>query len=407
MNTNPFPTSEVLLARQPIFDRNMSLYGYELLYRQQDSLEHANFLCGDTATSLLLLNNYASLPQSTEHHRVPAFINITENLIKSSDLLPVAPEKVVLEVLESVTPDHDLIEAIKRYKSLGFKIALDDYPFTEDFEKLLFLADFIKVDVMNTNLDEVQHKINHMKNFNAQLLAEKVEDHDCYVDCLKLGFHLFQGYFFEKPQIIRGKKLSANKQSVMQLMATLYDPKSEPAAIAQKIAQDAELSYRLLRIINSAAYGLTRKINSVKDAVVLLGLQKLKRWISLLALSSSDDTPPELIKTLLIRGRSCELLAEKLQAGEQEQYFTTGLFSGIDSLLGADLDYLINELPLVNEIKEAILQYQGPQGMVLKAVIQFEHAQWESLNTQIDEQLINQCYFESIGWCEEVSSTLN
>ncbi len=397
---------DILLARQPIFDRNMKLYGYELLYRQHSEDNQADFLCGDTATSLLLLNNYASLSQATEHHRVPAFINITENLIKSAELLPMKPDQVVLEVLEDVTPDDTLIEAIKRYKQQGFKIALDDYPFTPEFERLLQHADFIKVDVLAFELEQLAAKLDHLKNFNAQLLAEKVEDQETYVQCLKMGFHLFQGYFFQRPQIVRGKQLPSSKQLVMRLLGCLYDPEVNPDQIASLVSQDPQLSYRLLRIINSAAYSLPRKIHSMREAVVYLGLDSLKRWISLLAVSSSDDTPPELLRTLLIRGRCGELIAQQLNKQPADHYFTTGLFSGIDSLLGADLNYLIEELPLANEIKQAILQYQGELGEVLKATIAFEQAQWEQLPAAIDHQIINQSYFDAIQWCDEITASL-
>lgn len=397
---------DILLARQPIFDRNMTLFGYELLYRQNDTAEQANFLCGDQATSLVLLNNYASLSQATEHHRVPAFINITENLIKAPEILPVKPEQVVLEVLENVTPDDKLVDALKRYKELGFKIALDDYPFTQEFERLLEHADYIKVDVLNYDMQVIQQKLDHLKNFDAQLLAEKVEDHNAYIDCLQLGFHLFQGYFFERPQIVRGKQIPTSKQQVMDLLAEVYSETAEPDKIAEKVSRDAQLSYRLLRIINSAAYGLSRKILSIKDAVVFLGLAELKRWIALLSFSANDDTPPELLRTLLIRGRSCELIAEYTQAANKDAYFTAGLFSGIDSLLNVDLGYLINELPLDTGIKQAILQYQGAMGETLRAVIQFEHAQWDLMSNEVELELINQCYFQAIQWCDELTASI-
>ncbi|WP_144392997.1 EAL and HDOD domain-containing protein [Pleionea sediminis] len=397
---------DILLARQPIFDRNLKLYGYELLYRQNNSANQADFLCGDKATSLLLLNNYASLSQTTEHHRVPAFINTTENLIKSDELLPLQPEKVVLEILENVTPDKALIESICRYKEKGFKIALDDYPFTPEFEPLLKHADFIKVDVLSFPLETIETKLDQLKNFDAQLLAEKVEDHDGYIQCLKLGFHLFQGYFFQKPQIVRGKKLESNKQVIMSILSHVYDTEAQPEIIAEKVSHDAQLSYRLLRIINSAAYGLNRKVQSVKEAVVFLGLNQLKRWIALIAFSASDDTPPELLRTLLIRGRCCELMAKDSKAFTAEMYFTAGLFSGIDSLLGADLNYLIQELPLDTEIQQAILQYKGDIGETLRAVIQFEHAQWDQLPPNIDPQQLNRCYFSAIQWCDEMTASL-
>lgn len=398
---------DILLARQPIFDRNLKLYGYELLYRESANSDQANFLCGDTATSLLLLNNYASLSQATEHHRVPAFINITENLIKSSELLPVQPDQVVLEILEDVTPDQSLIDAITRYRSLGFKIALDDYPFTDEFAPLLQHADFIKVDVLEYDMSLIERKLSQLKNCPAKLLAEKVEDYSSYVRCMELGFHLFQGYFFERPQLVRGKQLSSNKQQVMRLLSNLYSPDADPETIAKLVSQDAELSYRLLRIINSAAYGLSRKIKSIKEAVVFLGLNHLKRWIALLAFSSNDDTPPELLRTLLIRGRSCELLAESLNKSSPDLYFTSGLFSGIDSLMGVDLDFLIKDLPLDNTIKQAILQYQGDAGIILKTMIQFEHADWGNITPDIPAQLINQSYFEAIKWCDKMTASLH
>ncbi len=273
--------TDVLLARQPIFDRNLKLYGYELLYRANDLANSASFLCGDNATSQLLLNNFASITQATEHHRITAFINITENLIKSPEVLPIESEKVVLEILENVIPDKALITSVLRYKKKGFKIALDDFPFTPVFEPLLEHADYIKVDVQSFSLEQISEKIKPLKNLNALLLAEKIEDHSTYVECLKLGFHLFQGYFFERPQIVRGKQIPSSKQQVLQLLSTLYDANAKTELIAEKISFDPSLSYRLLKIINSSAYNLPRKINSIKEAVVLLGIKNLKRWATL------------------------------------------------------------------------------------------------------------------------------
>ncbi|MEE4245895.1 MAG: HDOD domain-containing protein [Kangiellaceae bacterium] len=399
--------TDVLLARQPIFDRNMSVYGYELLFRAGQNSDSAEFLCGDTATSLLLLNNYASLTQAKEHHRVPAFINVTENLLRAPDLLPVPPENVVLEVLEDVTPDQSLIDAITRYKQLGFKIALDDYPFTKEFEQLLEHADFIKIDVLNYDLALIQRKLDQMKNFDAQLLAEKVEDHESYVNCLKLGFHLFQGYFFERPQIVRGMQLPSNKQVIVQILSYLYDPEVAPEQVADQISLDAQLCYRLLKIINSAAYGLPRKIDSVKEAIIMLGLQQLKRWITLLAFSSDNDTPAELLRTLLVRARTCETLASKKHESSPEAAFTVGLFSGIDALLGADLNYLLNELPLSDEIIEAITQYKGNLGEHLRTVITLERADWEQLPKSIDPIALNIAYCEAIKWCDELTNSID
>ncbi|NVJ58954.1 MAG: HDOD domain-containing protein [Gammaproteobacteria bacterium] len=404
VNSDDESAPDILLARQPIFDRNLKLFGYELLYRQNHQSEHAQFLCGDHATSSVLLNNYASLSQATEHHRVPAFINITESLLKADELLPVNPNQVILEVLEDVTPDDALLASVKKYKELGFKIALDDYPFTDSFERLLEYADFIKVDVLNYKLSELTAKLDHLKNFNTQLLAEKVEDYDDYVECLKRGFHLFQGYFFERPQIVRGKTISSNKQLILDLLKSVYSADADPEKIAIKVSQDAQLSYKLLRIINSAAYGLNRKIHSVKEAIVFLGFDQLKRWITLLSFSSSDAPPSELLRTLLIRGRSCELIAKQLNKEDPESYFTAGLFSGIDSLFNIDLNYLISELPLDNDIKLGILQYHGVVGEILKATVQFEHADWDNLSSAIDPQIINQCYFSAIRWCDEMTA---
>ncbi len=397
--------TDVLLARQPIFDRNLKLYGYELLYRANDLANSASFLCGDNATSQLLLNNFASITQATEHHRITAFINITENLIKSPEVLPIESEKVVLEILEDVIPDKALITSVLRYKKKGFKIALDDFPFTPVFEPLLEHADYIKVDVQSFSLEQISEKIKPLKNLNALLLAEKIEDHSTYVECLKLGFHLFQGYFFERPQIVRGKQIPSSKQQVLQLLSTLYDANAKTELIAEKISFDPSLSYRLLKIINSSAYNLPRKINSIKEAVVLLGIKNLKRWATLLAFASSDEAPPELLRTLLIRGRCCELLAKSNPAANSDEMFTVGLFSGIDAMLGADLNFLLEQLPLSEHITQAILQFQGYSGETLKSVIQFERAEWDSLDSTLDQALLNYTYFEAVKWCDEMCAS--
>ncbi len=398
---------DILLARQPIFTREMTLYGYELLYRQNTSPDKASFPCGDAATSELILNNYTSVTQCSEHQRVPAFINITHNLFTSEHILPIPSQNVVLELLENITPGPDIIEAIGRYKKAGFKIALDDYPFTPEFEPLLAYADYIKVDVLEFNVRDIKEKLEHLRRFNALLLAEKVENDECYQECLQLGFHLFQGYFFEKPQIIRGKQLGQNKQAVLGLITKLYDENVNTDELTSMISQDAQLCYKLLRIINSAAYGLSRKIHSIKEAIVFLGLNHLKRWITMIALSDSAHSAPELIRTLLVRARMCELLAEKEgHRMDHDQYFTAGLLSGIDSVMGAHLEYLISILPLADNIKTAILEHNNDIGNALETVLNFEHGEWDHLASIDNPYQLNHCYLEAIQWCDQISAEL-
>nr|WP_256489467.1 HDOD domain-containing protein [Pleionea sp. CnH1-48] len=385
----------------------MEVFAYELLYRSNKSNE-ASFICGDQATARLLLNNYTSFPQATEHHRIPAFINITQNLITADEMLPIPPESVVLELLESIEPDEQVIKAVQRYREMGFKIALDDYPFTPEFEQLLAYADFVKVDVMDVDIEQVEKKVALFRQYDLKLLAEKVEDHECYQRYLDIGFDLFQGYFFEKPQIIRGKQLSDNKQALMMLMSKLYDPDAKTDDIARQVSQDAQLSYKLLRIINSASYNLPRQVQSIQQAVVFLGMNQLKRWATMLSMTQNDDTPPELIKTLLIRGQACERVALKLQRQDADQFFTAGLLSGIDSIMGADLSFLISGLPLDNTLKQAIINHEGYMGEILKLILSFEHGQWDELNSDPElAKIINESYLEAIQWSDVNASALS
>ncbi len=398
------PTS-VYIARQPIYNRDMSVHGYELLYRAGDT-QQANVTDGELATSQLLVN---ALMEIGLPHLVGdrlAFVNLTERFIL--DGLPSAftPGQIVLEVLEDVAPTAAVVEALSRLKAAGHTIALDDFEYSEAQRPLLALADLIKLDVLDLAPAEIARRVRQLAPFQRPLLAEKVETREQFQHCLQLGFTYFQGYFFCKPDLVQGGHTPACRSVILQMLARLQDPDLEFEQLADLIARDVSFAYRILRYINSAAFGLRRKVDSIQHAATLIGLQRIKTWLTILALSQVDDKPHELMLTSLIRARLCELLATEMGVAPGNA-FTIGLFSTLDALTDQPLETVLAELPLAEEINQALIDHTGTAGRLLHLVLAYEAGDWETVDAaQLEVGTLSEAYLEAVEWSGGLARSL-
>jgi EAL and modified HD-GYP domain-containing signal transduction protein len=214
----------------------------------------------------------------------------------------------------------------------------------------------------------------------AQVVAKNVETHDAFETCHSLGVDLYQGYFFCQPRQIQGRGIEVNNLNRLRLVAELQDPEVEMEQLGEIVSRDVGLSYNLLRFVNSAFFSVPRRIDSIRDALVLLGLQNVKRWATLMALAGTNDKPHELLVTGLVRARMCELVA--IARGEKRDadgYFTTGLFSVVDALMDVSLIELLRQLPFSQEIMDALLRYDGPKGELLHGVLSYERGDFAPL----------------------------
>ncbi len=399
-----------LLARQPIFDRNMQVVAYELLCRNSE-LTQISSRDGDAASSQVLLNAFTELSIEEVVGKHKAYVNFTRTLIDTPP--PFNRQKLVIEVLEGQKVDAAMLHSLKQLRDKGYTIALDDFELTPETESLVAYADIIKLDVLHLSPDQLIDHINYLRPFGVTLIAEKVETYEMFEHCKMLGFDLFQGYFLAKPKVITGKKVSENKQSVLQLLAALHDPNISIEKIERMIARDTLLSFKLLRLVNSAAFGLSRSVDSLRQAIMLLGLNKLKNWVNLLALSNLSGKPHELSIAALTRARMCELIAAEInQQSRPDSFFTVGLLSTLDAFLDTPLKDLLASLSLSEGINKAMLEHSGPEGMVLEVVQLHEQGDWEKIDWQtvgktgLTPDRLAEIYVSSLRWVAETMNTL-
>jgi c-di-GMP phosphodiesterase len=400
-----------LLARQPIFDSNLKVVAYELLCRDIN-LKHITTTDGDAASSQVLLNAFTELSIEKMVGKHKAFINFNRSLLSAVSAFD--PKKLVIELLEGQEVDDNLLQSLSNLRTQGYSVALDDFELNLQSQRLVPYADMIKLDVLHLSLAEVKRHIDYLKPFGNLLIAEKVETYEMFEQCRNLGFSWFQGYFLAKPHIITGKKISENKQAVLQLMASLYDPDVTVDLLDRLIASDPLLSFKLLRLVNSAAFGIPRKVDSLRQAIMLLGINKLRNWANLLALSNLGGKPHELCVAALTRARLCEMIAIQMNEPRRaDSFFTVGLLSTLDAFLDMPLDRVMQSISISDTLKEAILSQSGQEGMVLSLVKAHEQAHWDEINWQRFEQFhmtpekISAIYLEVLPWVEDTISSLN
>lgn len=406
METPKDTAQEVLLARQPIYDRNLTIQAYELLFRS-DTQNRAQIFNGDQASCEVLLNTYSAISLESITGNCPAFVNMSRTMLVDPSQLPFPKDQIVFEILENVPIDDYVVNWTKEARKLGFKIALDDFIYERQYDPILPLVDYVKIDLLALPMDEVERHVQLLKPYPAKLLAEKVETLEVHQQCMDLGFELFQGYFLSKPKIVTGQKVKTGTQVALQILQELQNPDCSPDSIQKLLSQDAALTYKLLRIVNSASFGLPRKIESIRQAIMMLGLKPLRSWLNLVALSSSNQNPPALLQILLFRAHMCESLAKLRGQNDAHIYFTVGLFSGLDALLGMTMATALSQLTLSQDLNEALLTRQGKLGTVLNQVIAYERGNWRELNLDANNHhLLAKAYMDSINWADKVAADI-
>ncbi len=396
----------VFVGRQPIFDAHLKVYAYELLYRAApQAATSAGAVSGDQATTQTIINTFVEIGLEKLVRDKLAAINLTEKFFLEENQLPFAPDQVILEILEDVPVK--LVMAVKRLVDMGYTIALDDYLYNPSHAPLLHLADIVKIDIMALSNEEIEAHVKELKQYDVRLIAEKIETPEEFIYCRSLGFDYFQGYFLSRPEIISGEKLPANRLTVLNLLAVLHNPNSDADDLAEAINTDVTTSYKLLKLINSAAFNLQRDIESIQQGVLLLGRRKLCSWASMLSMSTLNDRPSEILRTAMIRAKMCELLAEEISERATESYFTVGLFSALDLLLQRPLPKLLEPLPLSDDIVAALLYREGQLGEALSCVLAYEVADWDrvGMGWLTTEQILI-TNVEAVTWASAIIDTL-
>jgi c-di-GMP-related signal transduction protein len=391
-------TRDVFVGRQPIYNQQMDVFGYELLFRSGD-VQYASFSDGNQATAQVLVNTFLEIGLDTLVGSKYAFVNLTRDFLLQdySSVLPA--DRVVLEVVEDVLVDPDLIEAVRNLSRQSYTIALDDFIYQEHLRPLVELANIIKLDMLAMDRHTLQEHVTLLRHYGAKLLAEKVETQDDFAYCKALGFDYFQGYFFCRPDVVKGQRSHTNRLEILHLLAQLQNPETTFCALEEIISRDVSLSYKVLRAANAAFYTQSRKVASIQQALRLIGLKFIANMASLFLLANVDDKPHELLIIAMQRAKMCEKLAEALQQGNSATFFTVGLFSVLDAFLDRPMQDLLAALPLSDDIVQALLSHEGACGAILRCVLAYEQGDWEAVHDLgCTRHVLTNAYLESLAW---------
>ncbi len=362
----------------------MDIWGYELLYRNASTAATAKFTDGNIATSKVIVDGVA-LARCGIPGDKKLFINFTTNLIEEEFGFALDPYDSVIEILETVTPTPKVLRALLKLKAAGYTLAVDDYDGQDHFAPLLEIADIVKVDMRSTPVEDVPQLRNRIGNPNALLLAEKVEDMPMFQLATRHGFTLFQGYFFEKPEIITGKTISAGHLATLNLIEELSDENYDDTSVSNLIKNDVSLSYKLLRYVNSAIFARREPVDSMRHAMGILGQRHLVKWLQAVLLSTMNTTPKgiEVMRLSLIRANFLEQIGQEvaLPGTTNDSFFILGLFSLLDSLLGLPMPEIIASLPLDDIVKKALTGTDNALARLLHAAQFLETGQWGALES--------------------------
>jgi EAL and modified HD-GYP domain-containing signal transduction protein len=392
--------SDVFVARQPIFNRDLNVVGYELLFRSREAQAIPS---PEGATASVVLNAFTEIGLERIVGDRTAWINVSRDFILSGLAETLPAGRVRLELLEDQLLDDQLIEALNQLSARGYRIALDDFEYSDAAEPLIELVDVVKLDVRALGQGGMSEHAARLKPHGVRLLAEKVETREEYAFCVELGCELFQGYFFCRPELLRDREIVASRLSLLEVIAALQDPGVDFSQLERLISRDVSLSLRLLRYINSAFFGLRMEVSSIGQALVLLGVQNLRRWATLSVFASIDDKPPELTVTALIRGRFCELAGEHLSAVKGE-LFTLGMFSVIDALMDSEIGEVLASIPFPGDMRQALIAHAGDKGALLECVQALEAGDFDRAQQFVPDAGAR--YVDALGWANEAANPL-
>ncbi len=365
---------DIFVGRQPVLTREKKTFGYELLFR--DGVRNAfPGIDYDTATSKVLDTTFFSMDFSEITGNRPGAVNFTKELILQKIPMVFPKDKLIIEILENIEPDGDIVAEFRELRKKGYRLALDDFVFNDRYADILDLFDIIKFDVLATPLDKLSRTVAHIRsNCKSALLAEKVETHEMFEKAKQMGFSLFQGYFFSKPEVLSGRQIPSSQLTRLELIAETGRPSMDVEKLNDIIRKDLSVSYKLLRFINSAYFRRTSEINTVRDAILYLGVGEVKKFIQVVvAAGLSENKPDELVRLSLMRARICELVGKNFNIGfYPEELFVIGLFSLMDAMLDREMAQVLKQVSFSEKIKKALLGKNPAFNRILSEIACFE-----------------------------------
>lgn len=408
---------EIFIARQPIFNMNESLYGYELLYRKNEDNSFPE-VDADMATIDVLTHSFLTIGINEIAGDKLCFINFTENLLDKEVLKKFPANRIVVEILEDITITPHLIEQIRQIKAMGFLLALDDFVFKKNvlyYDELFKLINFIKIDFLATTEEERKtvEKIVKNKFPNIVLLAEKVETRADFYEAKAAGYKLFQGYFFAKPEIIKATDIPANLVQYIKLINLLRKDEASMDEIALEIERDVSLTFKVLKMVNSPVARSRSKVRSIKQGVLMLGLEEINHWLHVLLLREVHQNDKgdglAIVESSLFRAKFCELLAKKKNLANSSEHLLVGMFSLMDTILHKKMDQLVKELPLSDDVAATLVGSMTEMKPFLDLTIAYDEVRWSEMlegahKLEIDFPTLNTFYKEARKWATDIVS---
>ena len=394
-----------MVARQPIYNSRMGVYGYELLFRSATKVNAE--LRPTEATAQVLAATIMNFGLNELVLNRKAVINVTRAFLEIMSDIQLPTEQVILDIPEKITVDQALITKLKELRGMGFGVSVGGLNNLEKLQALLPHVNIFRIDVHQVNVSQLDALVKFLRRFsNLSLQALKIETMEEYRFYCDRGFDYLQGYFLSKPREYVSRDLAGSKLAILELLATVHNPDVSTKEIEQQITRDVALSYKLLKLVNAPFFGVGREVDSIRQAIVLLGRHEIRRWVSLLALGGMSDEPAAMMETAVLRAKLCELLAVK--AGLQtDSYFTVGMFSALDLLMRQPIESILARLPLSDTIKDAILRHQGMPGRALSCALAIENADWPHIEFEnLDQEDMLEVYREAVQSTNTILNSL-
>lgn len=397
----PDAGAPVFIARQPVYDTAMTVTAYKLLYRALAGPGTVHVPDPRQVTLRVIANAALEVGLERLAGELPVHIGFPRELLVTDPLLPIHPKRVVIEVAQSLTSDAEVVAALHSLRERGHRIAIEGYtPGAQP--AFLDVADIVKINVAQVAPVSLARVVEQPKARNLELIADEVQSVEQFEHCVELGFAGFQGDFLHHPQTFRAQRVPTSRLGSLRLVAALQTEDYALDEVERLVSQDVSISYRVLRCINSSYYNLPRKVESIRQAIVILGLDNLRQLCTLVALQGFDDRPPSLFVNAMTRARMCEQLGRLSGAKDAGPYFITGLFSMLNVLVGMPTQDIVKELPLSAGVTQALLEEEGELGSALRCARAYERAAWKRTDfAGLDPKLIRAAYVDAVFWAEQ------
>ena len=399
---------QAFIGRQPILDAKQQIIAYELLFRNSSNAQDAIIQDNLKACARVLVNTLSDMGTQWLLGDKLAFVNVSEELLNSEFLELLPPQRMVLELLDSVKPTAQVIERLKQLCAQGFQVALDNYVYTPETAAFLQFAQYIKIDIQKHGMESASKLFAQLKALSVKIIALKVETQGEYETCKKLGFHYFQGYYFAHPETLTAKVINPTFSSVLDLL-NMVSGDVDVKQVEAGFKRDPALSFKLLRYINSVGFGLSCEIQSIRHALSILGTKQLYRWLTLLMVTAGDNaTAPALMKTAITRGRLVELLgADYFDRAERDNLFIVGVFSLLDAMLKMPMERVLEKVLLPDSISDALLNRAGIYGPFLQLTEACEDADNSRIkelaeSLWYDPEKVNNSHIAALAWAESL-----